>query len=934
MDKITTYSFCENFIEKLADQVYRDYYAGEQGFSRLAVVFGGKRPALFLKKALARRIKTNFYPPSFFTIDQLISRIISQHEHYLPTIELDSCYFIYGLVRKEMSHLMKNRETFSEFLPWAMELLSFIDQIDLENISDRSLTNIEEIAKIGFAIPDEINRLLEQIVLLRKHYHAHLIENKIYSRGYQYLRAAQLIDQTGFEEYDKILFCNFFYFNRSEEIIIESLFNRGKVRFFFQGDQRRWPILDRLAKKHSWEIKEGDQVDLPQFNLKLYAAFDVHSQIGTVRKILGQYNNLENTVVVLPNPHHIVPLISEISQQIKDFNISMGYPLRRSSLYNLFELVFQAQLSRKENQYYARDYLRVLLHPFVKNLQLSRDPSLTRIMVHKIEEIFTGKEPATVSGSLFFDLDEVERLDSFYQLVANSYQSEKGAVSRESIKEDLRFMHQLLFSGWENIHSFSSFAEGAKCFLEEFVNKSFLKNYPLNINIAHKIFQILDEFKLAAFKDENFPKEELFKVFDNKVSSEIVAFIGSPLKGLQLLGLFETRSLNFEHVIVLDVNEGVLPKLSIYEPLIPRDVMISLGLNRVELDEEIQRYQFMRLISSAKEVHLVYQQNKEKEKSRFVEELIWETQKKNKTLTGIEILKPTYNVQSKPQLLEIKKTPEIVEVLKSHSYSASSINTYLRNPIEFYYQYVLGLREQEDHLDEPEARHIGTFIHEFLEEIFKPFLKTKPILDDSFISHFNKQFEIKFDEIFKKSMKSDSFLLRSVVRERLKRFILNEQMSGDRQVKEILYLENRFENVISLSCGDIRFNYVIDRIDCMNDGTIMLLDYKTGTESAMPKDIAQIETMELNRENIFKSIPSFQIPLYFNFLQNEFKGRPVNAGLYYLRTLKIDKFIDQKTTHSHEQINRVFLKVLDFVISEILNIDISFKESQQTAKAF
>ena len=104
----------------------------------------------------------------------------------------------------------------------------------------------------------------------------------------------------------------------------------------------------------------------------------------------------------------------------------------------------------------------------------------------------------------------------------------------------------------------------------------------------------------------------MFKIFDAKISGELVKFHGSPLKGLQILGLLETRSLNFENVIVLDVNEGVLPRLNIYAYLIPREVMISLGLDQMELEEEIQRYQFMRLLSSAKDVHLIYRESKDK----------------------------------------------------------------------------------------------------------------------------------------------------------------------------------------------------------------------------------------------------------------------------------------------------------------------------------
>ncbi|MBP9854979.1 MAG: PD-(D/E)XK nuclease family protein [Candidatus Omnitrophica bacterium] len=934
MDKIITYSFCDNFIEKLADQIYAEFKVKGNDYSRLAIIFGGKRPSLFLKRALAKRVKTNFYPPTFFTIDRFVTHIIQQHEHYLPTKEFDSAYLIYNLVKDNVPKLLHKRKTFAEFLPWAMEILGFIDQIDLENISDQPLNNIEEIAKIGFSIPDEINQLLKQIVLVRNLYHDYLKENKIYSRGYEYLRASQLIQQTNFDKFEKIIFCNFFYFHRTEEIIVESLLKDDKSTYIFQGDQRKWPILDRLAKKHHWEIKEGEKVDTPQFDLKLYSAFDVHSEIGTVRKILEGSASHENTVVVLPNPDHIVPLISEISHQIKDFNISMGYPLKRSSLYNLLELIFEAQLSRKGEQYYTRDYLRVLLHPFVRSLQLNQSSTSMRTIIHKIEDILTGKERSAISGSLFLNLKKIEQLDELYILISEAFAAENVDISKEIVRENLEYVHKILFSQWENADNFSNFADVGEVFLNAIIEKSFLKNFPLNLNIAHKIYQLLEEFKRSVFKDEHFPKEEIFKVFTRKISSEIVAFIGSPLKGLQFLGLFETRSLNFENVIVLDVNEGTLPKLNIYEPLIPRDVMINLGLNRVELDEEIQRYQFMRLISSAKNVHLIYQQNREKEKSRFVEELIWEKQKQNQKMTGIDIYKPTYQVQSKPPLIEIKKTPEIIDVLRKHSFSASSINMYLRNPVDFYYQYVLGLRQQEDLLDEPEAREIGTFIHDILEEGFKSFLKKKPYLDEAFITKFNQHFDLRFDQVFKKSMKSDSFLLRSVVRERLSRFLTNERTSKERQVEEILYLETRFENVIPLSCGNIHFNYIIDRIDRMQDGTIMIIDYKTGSENTMPKNIDQIGSMDLSRENIFRHIPSFQIPLYFHFLLNEYKGVPINAALYNLRTLKIDPFIDQKTIHSYEQIDQIFMNALDFIVSEILDINVSFKNSQESVQAF
>src|ERR1035437_6122012 len=149
---------------------------------------------------------------------------------------------------------------------------------------------------------------------------------------------------------------------------------------------------------------------------------------------------------------------------------------------------------------------------------------------------------------------------------------------------------------------------------------SAMDKYLFNSQIALGLQEVCDELAACAFATEIFESRDLFKVLEERLSSQMVAFSGSPLRGLQILGLFETRGLNFKNVIVVDVNEGLLPSLNIYEPLIPREVMIKLNLDRLELEEEIQRYGFMRLISAAENTHLIYQQNSDRIRSRFIEE--------------------------------------------------------------------------------------------------------------------------------------------------------------------------------------------------------------------------------------------------------------------------------------------------------------------------
>lgn len=197
-------------------------------------------------------------------------------------------------------------------------------------------------------------------------------------------------------------------------------------------------------------------------------------------------------------------------------------------------------------------------------------------------------------------------------------------------------------------------------------------------------------------------------------------------------------------------------------------------------------------------------------------------------------------------------------------------------------------------------------------------------MDRNFRRKFEKLFEERFTETFGRSMKSDSFLLRAVMAERLKRFLDKEEDDPSRQTEEILYLESRFEDTLKLPCGDIKFRYVIDRVDRLADGTIMIIDYKTGAHDQMPKAIDKLRTMELNRENILENIRSFQVPLYFHFLHQKFPKEPVNAALYSLRSLDLKKFINGKTAATREEIDNFFLGCLNFVLEEILNPDIPF----------
>lgn len=934
MERVVTYNLSDNFIQNLADFIEKEFLSQGKDISNLAFVFGGKRPSLFLKKELSRRIKKGFFSPRFFSMDEFIEYTLSKKEAFLKISDLDACFALYKLSKELAKDILKGRESFSKFLPWARELLSFIDQLDLENIKADSLKNIQEKAIIGYDVPENINILLSNIISLKKAYQADLEERGLYSRGLMYSLASRYIRDIKFDEFNRIIFCGFFYLHKSEEAIMQNLYQAQKAVFFFQGDEREWSVLKNTSRTFGFSI-QPEKIREPEYALTLQAGFDVHSQACLAREAIKKIPQLDKTVIVLPEADSIIPLLSEISGAADDFNVSMGYPLKRSCVYSLFECIFRAQNTKKGDKYYTKDYLKALSHPLVKNLKVFPNPSITRVLAHKIEEALLGIEKNFLGGSLFVSLSDIYDSGELYDAALKTMKGMDIEVSYDELRDAVRQLHSFLFLIWENIGNFCDFSLALGSFLETLLNKSFLASYPLNLKMAQEIFSIREELGNGSFNNEPFTREEIFKIFENKIEAGMISFSGSPLKGLQILGLFETRSLNFENVIIMDANESALPSLRIYEPLIPREVMISLGLNRLEKEEEIQRYHFRRLICGAKNVHLIYQQRDDKEKSRFLQELIWEEQKKRGALDVLLLPKASFKVKVLPKRLEIKKDDAVIRFLKNFEYSASSINTYMHCPLRFYYQYVLGLREKEDSLEEPQERDIGTFIHELLKDAFAGFIGRKPYFDSGFKKEFFASLDKKFSDEFRRKMSSDAFLLKEILDFRMRRFLDNEEMRG---IQGILCLEKRFKRNIKLAAGNFKFKAVVDRIDRLNDDSVLVLDYKTGSSDIMPQAAEKIASAGFSREALKNTVKSFQLPLYLYIVAEDerYKNEKINAALYSIRdtdeNLGLNCLFKKEEQFAHrEKIIDIYLGSLESLLQDILNPDIPFRADEENA---
>ena len=323
-------------------------------------------------------------------------------------------------------------------------------------------------------------------------------------------------------------------------------------------------------------------------------------------------------------------------------------------------------------------------------------------------------------------------------------------------------------------------------------------------------------------------------------------------------------------------------------------------------------------------MYLVYEESAQKEPSRFIEELLWERQKMAGKLDVLEVPRAVFEVQVLSRKKEAFKKEEHVEFLRSMVYSPSRVDTYLDCPLKFYYQYLLGLREKENLLAEPEAAEIGTFIHELLEAAFSSFKNKKPVLDAAFKKKFFGLLDEKFTREFEEKRRADSFMLKKTIAFRMERFL---EAESRRDVAKILDLEREFTGMVSFG-REYAFKARIDRIDLLGDGTVLVVDYKTGI-AQVPRFTRALEEGAFSREMIRDSVRSFQLPLYLFFTDREYRGKRTNACLYAIRDVErnaglVKLFKTEEDIDNKERFMDVYLRALEFILEEIADGDVPF----------
>lgn len=554
-----TLSLSANVIEEIIEYILKNYSVEE--FNRVCIIFGGKRPSIIFKKHLSIKLQQNILPPKIFSIEEFIYYIVLKQEQLNFVSDLEIIYLLYKIL-DDIQTFNNKFSSFIDFIPWGYEIYSFLEEMILENIKPQQLINLTEESLFGIKIPPSIKDIVKNISIIYIKFYDYLTNQKLLTRGLSYKLVSEYTDKLKLEEFDKIIIVTPFYLHKTELEIISNLTINNKVVIFFQGDQTEWKQLENIANYFNISIHCQKENKISH-NIYFYSVFDNVSEVNCVYNILKNLNSdeLDKTVVVLPLDETATLLFNSLPENVKDYNLVCGYPLKRNVIVSLLKTIFDSQITKKENRYYTKYYIEIVKNPLIRNFALNKFSSedisqSIPIIFDCIEDVLLGKvEDNKISKSNFIVLKDIQQSKILFSHIYNILSKYELNLKIEDIVKIITLVHQKFFLQWERIETVN---ECCKCIRETLnfllSNRDIEKN-TLNLYSVNKLFEIVEEIENLSFANEKFSKEEIFKFFFIQIEREKISFIGSPVKGLQILGFYETRNLNFDKVIICDINE-------------------------------------------------------------------------------------------------------------------------------------------------------------------------------------------------------------------------------------------------------------------------------------------------------------------------------------------------------------------------------------------
>lgn len=899
-------------------------------FSQLAFILPSKRAGTFLKKELSSICNTPILSPKIVSIESFVEEL--SQLHLLSNNEL--LFELYETYLK-MSEL-EDKDTFDAFLKWGRILLQDFNEIDRFLVDPAHifdyLSAIKDIEHWSIQDPSAMVQnylsFWNHLKPLYLEFTAHLLEKGNGYQGLLYREAVENIEsyiQSNAEA--QLVFVGFNALNKAEEFIIQELLQTGLANIYWDIDasfmERGYHDAGHFLRSHksNWNYFQNNPFSLIHnhyLNEKKIHITGIAKNIGQakyvgelIQKYLDNCDSLDRTAIVLGDENLLIPVLNALPNSIRGINVTMGSSLKSTPLASLFNFLFTIH-KNGEDTYYFKDVENLLSHPFILPLfETSSSQNEARSIVSSLRK----------QNHIYISYDKL--LD----------------LSKES-KETI----ELLFKPWQQQPE-----KALQCCLDLIYLSKATLDTQLHSGLISKeyLFRFSEIFNSLANLNNRYKHISsviiLYEIYKELISSESLDFQGEPLEGLQIMGMLETRVLDFDRVIIVSVNEGILPAGKLANSFIPYDVKKENDLPTYKEKDAVYTYHFYHLLQRASDINIIYNSEPDSlntgEKSRFIRQM------------QIEAI---HNLNQKvvaPKLPRIQSTPFSVakndaiigklQVLSQKGLSPSSLLTYIRDPLQFYIEKVLGIKEYDEVEETVAANTLGTIIHESLKNLYSPTVGKHLTVDQvkSMKGQIDHEVEQQFLIFFQKSQirKGKNLIIFEVAKRYISNFLNTEIALLEKgHSLQIIAIEEDVSTKIAIPelSFEITLKGQIDRIDKL-DGTTRVIDYKTGMVKSPQLEMVNWEELTTDYEKYSKS---FQVLIYTYILKCEGKiSLPAEAGVISFKNMKegFIKFAKKdrlgrgavKDTIISEDIMTNFSKELNSLILELFNPAIEFTES-------
>ena len=910
----------KGFLKQVATNLFEKH--GTE-ISQLSLVFPNRRGGVFFTNYLNSLVTTPLISPEIITINELFSALSPLH---IPD-KLSLIFRLYKVYREST----QSKELFDDFYFWGEMLLSDFDQVDKYLVNAENLfTNVTELKEIDDRFSalhedererldsfwktlsdkektpnqKEFIRLWEDLNGVYEKLKNSLLSEGLAYEGMLYRQVVELILKNRPSSFDKkhFVFVGFNALNRCEEELFDYLRNCERASFYWDFDNYYFNDVTQEAGyflrknliryPHSGYIPECELLRSTSKTMKIV---NIASQVGQAQvasvELLSHFSgelNFDETAVVLCDEELLLPVINALPENIDKVNVTMGYPLKMTPVFSLImqliELQKNARMSAESVSFYYKDVLKVLSHQLVidfdpfKSKELI-DTILANNIIYLSESEFSK---STIFQLLFFVPKTIIELSDYFLEIL-----------------------KVIFLHWQkkgsDVLSMSLKFPNLKVQDENFaIYREYLYQSHLAVN---RLKDILVNEGFKVFESESFVSKEAFYRFLLQYLSKLsIPFDGEPLEGLQIMGILETRTLDFKNIILLSMNDGIMPKISSSGSFIPYNLRRVFGLPTIEEQNAMYAYYFYRLLQRTENVTFVYDSGVgglfTGEKSRYLYQLQMESPF---DISEVNMVFGVENMSVQP--ICIKKNEMVMTKLNDYlngkrALSPSAIDKYLTCPLQFYFRYSAGLDEPEEVSEEVDPMIFGLLFHDAMENIYQPFIgkkvETKDIEDiisnqdfvtETIINSFRKVY-LKGTNVDEKiTLSGRNWLIFEVVKKYVNQLLI---VDLNRTPFEIVGLEIKINTSISINenVQNVLIGGTIDRLDCVN-GNIYIFDYKTGrVELSFP----MLNSL-FDKENKTRNKAAFQTMVYSYILhKTQTEIAAIYPGIYSLRGIFEEDF--------------------------------------------